>query len=77
VRPDRGRILQGFVVQATVNGRTATLLMRPGFITDEFFALAAKSERDQAEEAYLDELNFEMARQILAASAEDVYDLVF
>jgi hypothetical protein len=77
VRPDRGRILQGFVFQATVNGRTATLLMRPGFITDEFFALAAKPERDQAEEAYLDELNFQMARQILAASAEEVYELVY
>ena len=39
VRPDRGRILQGFVFQVTINGRTATLLMRPGFVTDEFFEL--------------------------------------
>jgi hypothetical protein len=51
-------------------------MLRPGFITDEFFALSAKSDRDQAEEAHLDELNSEMARQILAASAEDVYELV-
>lgn len=76
VRPDRGRIMQGFVFQTTVNGRAATLLMRPGFITEEFFNLAGKPERDQADEAHLDELNIHMARQILAASAEDVYELV-
>ncbi len=77
VRPDRGHILQGFVFQVTVNGRTATLLMRPGFITDEFFELTAKAERDQADEAHLDELNAQLARQILAASAEDVYELAY
>ncbi len=76
-RPDRGRILQGFVFQTTVNGRTATLLMRPGFVTDEFFALAAQPERDQAQEAHLDGLNVQLAQRILAASAEDVYDVVF
>jgi hypothetical protein len=75
VRPQLGRMLQGFVFQATVNGRTATLSMRPGFITNEFFKLAAKSERDQAEEAHLDELNVQMAAQILAASAEEVFEL--
>jgi hypothetical protein len=76
VRPERGHLLQGFVFQTTVNGRTATLLMRPGFITDEFLALSRKRERDQADEAQLDGLNIELARQILAASAENVYELV-
>jgi hypothetical protein len=77
VRPGLGRMLQGFVFQATVNGRTATLMMRKGFITHEFFTLAAKAERSQSEEAHLDALNVHMAGQILAASAEDVYELVF
>lgn len=76
VRPERGRMLQGFVFQTVVNGRTATLLMRPGFITDEFVALSAKAERDQAEEAHLDELNIHLARRLLASSAEEVYELV-
>jgi hypothetical protein len=75
VRPQLGRMLQGFVFQATVNGRTATLSMRQGFITNEFFKLAAKAERDQAEEAQLDELNVQMAARILAASAEEVFEL--
>lgn len=74
-RPDRGRILQAFVFQATVNGRTTTLLMRRGFITDELRELSDKPERDQADSSRLDELNVELARQILAASAEDVYEL--
>jgi hypothetical protein len=74
-RPDRGQLLQSFVFQISVNGRTATLLMRRGFITPEFFKLAGKAERDHAEEARLDELKADLAHQILTASAEDVYEL--
>ncbi len=76
VRLDRGRILPGFVFQATVNGRTAMLLMRDGFITDEFFELTAKPVRDQADEWHLDELNIQLARHVLATSAEGVYELL-
>jgi hypothetical protein len=75
-RPDRGRLLQSFVFQVSVNGRTATLLLRQGFITTEYFGLAAATERDHAQEARLDELKAELAHRILAAAAEDVYELV-
>jgi hypothetical protein len=74
-RPDRGRLLQRFVFQVSIKSRAATLLMRPGFITGEFFELAGKAERDHAEEAHLDELKGQLAHRILAASAEDVYQL--
>jgi hypothetical protein len=74
-RPDRGRLLQGFVFQVSVNGRTATLMMRPGFVTAEFFELARKTERDQAEETQLDQLKAELAHRMLATPAEDVYEL--
>lgn len=74
-RPDRGRLLQSFVFQMLIRGRTATLLLRPGFITAEFFELAANGERDHAEEAHLDELKAQLAQRILGASAEDVYEL--
>ncbi len=74
-RPDRGRLLQRFVFQVSIKSRAATLLMRPGFITAEFFELAGKAERDHAEEAHLDELKGQLAHRILAASAEDVYEL--
>ena len=74
-RPDRGRLLQSFVFQISIAGRTATLLLRPGFVTAEFIGLASKSDRSQAEEAHLDELKAQLAQRVLATSAEDVYDV--
>ena len=74
-RPDRGRLLQSFVFQVIIAGRTATLLLRKGFVSAEFIDLAGKAERDQAEEAHLDQLKADLAQRLLAAAAEDVYDL--
>ena len=75
-RPDRGRLLQSFVFQVVIGGRTATLLLRKGFVTAEFFELAGKAERDHAEEARLDQLKAQLAQRMLEAPAEDVYELV-
>jgi hypothetical protein len=75
-RPDRGRLLQSFVFQLAIRGRTATLLLRPGFVTAEFIDLAGKPDRSHAEEAHLDQLKAELAQRVLAAPAEDVYDVV-
>ncbi|MGA8548577.1 MAG: hypothetical protein WB785_25455 [Mycobacterium sp.] len=74
-RPNRGRLLQSFVFQISIAGRVATLLLRPGFVTSEFIDLSGKSDRSQAEEANLDQLKAQLAEQVLAASAEDVYDI--
>jgi hypothetical protein len=74
-RPDRGRLLQSFVFQVTIGGRTATLLLRKGFVTAEFIDLAGKSDRSQAEEAHLDQLKADLAQRLLDAPAEDVYDV--
>ena len=54
----------------------ATLPMRPGIITAEFFELAGQAERDHAEEGRLDEMKAQLAQRILAVSAEDIYGLV-
>jgi hypothetical protein len=74
-RPDRGRVLQSFVFQVTIAGRVATLLLRKGFVTAEFIDLAGKPERDQAEEAHLDQLKAQLSERLLATPAEDVYEL--
>lgn len=74
-RPDRGRLLHSFVFQLSVAGRTATLLLRPGFVTAEFIDLAGKSDRNPAEEAALDTLKAQLAEKVLAAPAESVYDV--
>jgi hypothetical protein len=73
-RRDRGRLLQNFVFQISIAGRAATLLLRPGFVTAEFIDLAGKSDRNLTEEAALDDLKAQLAQQLLAAPAEDVYD---
>jgi hypothetical protein len=70
-RPDRGRLLQSFVFQVLISGRTATLLLRPGFVTAEFVDLAAKAERDHAEEAHLDQLKALLARGVGGACGAD------
>jgi hypothetical protein len=74
-RPDRGQLLQSFVFQIAISGRTATLLLRHGFVTDEFNDLAGKPDRTQAEETRLDGLKAQLAQRVLTAPAEDVYEI--
>jgi hypothetical protein len=74
-RPDRGRLLQSFVFRITTGGRTVTLLLRHGFVTGEFIDLAGKPDRARAEETRLDGLKAQLAQRILAAPAEDVYEI--
>jgi len=75
VRPDRGRLLQSFVFDIGVGNRSARLLLRPGFVTDEFIDLAGKSDRSDADETRLDEVKADLARRLLAAPADAVYDV--
>lgn len=74
-RPDRGRLLQSFVFQIAIADRAATLLLRNGYVTGEFIDLAGKPDRNQAEETRLDQLKAQLAQALLAAPAEDVYDV--
>lgn len=74
-RPDRGRLLQSFVFEIRIGDRSATLLLRKGFVTAEFIDLAGKPDRTEAEEARLDELKAQLAERVMASPAEDVYDL--
>jgi hypothetical protein len=74
-RPDRGRLLQSFVFQVAIADRSATLLLRPGFVSSEFIDLAGKPDRSQAEEARLDQLKAQLAQRVLAVPAEEVYDV--
>jgi hypothetical protein len=75
VRADRGRLLEDFVFVVEVGGRTATLLLRDGFVTDEFIDLARAENRSDAEERRLDELKAQLAQRVMATPAAEVYDL--
>lgn len=74
-RPDRGRRLQSFVFEVGIGDRSATLLLRDGFVTDEFIDLASKTGRSAEEETRLDALKADLAQRLLDASAEDVYEV--
>lgn len=74
-RPERGRVLERFVFEVGDGRRSVTLLLREGFVTEEFIDLARKQGRSDAEEAHLDVLKAELAERLMAAQAEDVYDL--
>jgi hypothetical protein len=74
-RPDRGRLLQSFVFQVGIGERCVTLLLRDGFVTDEFIELAGKPDRSDAEETRLDELKADLAQRLLAVPADGVYDV--
>jgi hypothetical protein len=74
-RPERGRTLERFVFLVGYRERRATLVLRDGFVTDEFIDLAWATERTPAQEQRLDRLKLEMASRVLARPASEVYDL--
>lgn len=73
-RPVLG-LRQSFVFEVGIGDRTTTLLLREGFVTNEFIDLASKSDRSDDEEARLDELKAQLAQRVLAAPADEVYDV--
>ena len=75
VRPDRGRLLEDFVFVVGIGEKTVTLLLRDGFVTEEFIDLARSQDRSAAQERRLDELKIDLAQRVMGAPAEDVYDI--
>jgi hypothetical protein len=75
-RPERGRTLERFVFRLAYRERTATLLLRDGYVTDEFIDLARTEDRSPEEETRLAVLKQEMADRVMAARPELVYDSV-
>ena len=74
-RPERGRARERFVFRLSCGDREVTLLLREGYVTDEFIDLARTDNRSAEEEARLSVLKQEMAELVMAARAEDVYDV--
>jgi len=73
-RPDRGRVLERFVFRLSHPRASVTLLLREGFVDEEFVALA-RAERDEAQEARLTELKRALADRVLARPAGEVFEL--
>jgi hypothetical protein len=73
-RPERGGALERFVFRLGYRGRTVTLTVREGYVTEEFVGLARKDGRSAPETARLEVLKREMAERVMGSAAEDVYD---
>jgi hypothetical protein len=75
VRSDLGRLREDFVFEVAIGDQTATLVLRDGFVCDEFIDLVREENRTDEQEAHLDELKAQLAHRVMAADAADVYDL--
>jgi hypothetical protein len=75
VRADRGRLVEDFVFVVGIADRAATLLLRDGFVTEEFIDLARTEGRTEAQERRLDDLKAQLAQRVMSAAADEVYDL--
>ena len=75
VRADRGRLLEDFVFVVGIADRAATLLLRDGFVTEEFIDLARTEDRAEAQERRLDDLKAQLAKSVMGSAADDVYDI--
>jgi hypothetical protein len=75
-RLELGRARERFVFRLGYRGSAVTLLVREGFVTDEFIELARKSDPTPEDAARLDALKKQMADLVMATPAAEVYDVV-
>jgi hypothetical protein len=77
LRADRGRLLEDFVFEVGigVGEASVTLLLRDGFVTEEFIDLARTDDRTDADELRLDTLKAQLAQRVMTTPAADVYEL--
>jgi hypothetical protein len=75
VRPDRGRLLEDFVFEIGIGAETATVLLRDGFVTDEFIDLARTDSRSAAQELRLDELKALLADRMSSVDTLELFDV--
>lgn len=75
-RPELGPERERFVFRLGYRGVVVELVLREGFVTAEFAALAFAPRRDDAQAARLEVLKPELADRLMGAAAADVYDAV-
>ncbi|HYZ09648.1 MAG TPA: hypothetical protein VE709_13930 [Pseudonocardiaceae bacterium] len=75
VRPDCGPTRERFVFQLSYRGRSVLAVLREGYVSEEFIALARKEGRSVEEESHLTVLKQQLADRLLASPAADVYDV--
>jgi hypothetical protein len=74
-RPERGDALRTFAFSVTYRDRTVALVLREGFVTDEFGRLAQSSDLTAEEQQRFAAMKQALADQLMATNASDVFDL--
>lgn len=74
-RPGRGRALERFVFHLQHRERAVALVLREGYVSDEFIDLARTDPRTAHQEQRLDVLKAELAARVMAAPAAEVHDV--
>lgn len=74
-RSGRGQTLERYVFGLSYRRRAVTLVIREGFVTDEFIGLSRKQGRTAEEDGHLNVLKQEMADRLLGGPATEVYDV--
>lgn len=74
-RPERGPTRERFVFRLGYRGRRVTVVLREGYVGEEFIALAGMPQRTAGQENRLTVLKREMAELLLATPATEVYDV--
>lgn len=74
-RPELGLTRERFVFRLAYRGRSVTVVLREGYVGEEFLALARTGERTAEQESRLTVLKREMAELLLATPATEVYDV--
>ncbi len=74
-RPELGPTRERFVFRLGYRERSVTVLLREGYVTEEFLALARQEGRTAEQESHLTVLKQELAGRLLANPAAAVYDV--
>ncbi len=74
-RPERGPTRERFVFRLGYRSRSVTVVLREGYVREEFLTLARQEGRTTEEESRLTILKQELADRLLADPATEVYDV--
>lgn len=75
VRPELGSTRERFIFRLDYRSRRVTVVLREGYVGEEFIALARTDNRTESQESRLTVLKDEMAQLLLATPAAEVYDV--
>jgi hypothetical protein len=76
MRPALGRARERFVFRLRRRDRAVTLILRPGFVTDQFVDLTSRDLRSADDEHELAAMKSDMAARVMSAAAAAVYDVL-